>query len=353
MKPVIGSMNASTTRKLPIRMPSGTANTEASRKPEQDHGQARADVAEQDAALEALPAGEQDQVRRRQEVGAHDAAVGQPAPEAEHQHAGQDAEAGMERAGDLGLGREDAGHRSSAPAHRWPYRRVAVRRPAAGSTGGPGGGFVLRAIAPALERATSGSSAARDLCRPRRRRPPAVPSPPSTPGRKSAGSAARRTGNELLTAPPLTLASDGPCDRGIPPPRTAGARSPRIALDHRGATRQASMVDEGLRGDGRSRRDPAGRAIAGRRWRRAVIEPAGSKAIPGNATTVIAKLADPEHAAMLAAGDRQACAQQIPSHRRRHRAGGARGARRQPAGAPGRSALGPRPGAGTRPSVTG
>ncbi len=34
MKPVIGSMNASTTRKLPIRMPSGTAKTEASRKPE-------------------------------------------------------------------------------------------------------------------------------------------------------------------------------------------------------------------------------------------------------------------------------------------------------------------------------
>ena len=33
MKPVIGSMNASTTLKLPIRMPSGTAITEASTKP--------------------------------------------------------------------------------------------------------------------------------------------------------------------------------------------------------------------------------------------------------------------------------------------------------------------------------
>ena len=34
MKPVIGSISASTTLKLPIRMPSGTARTEASRKPE-------------------------------------------------------------------------------------------------------------------------------------------------------------------------------------------------------------------------------------------------------------------------------------------------------------------------------
>ena len=34
MKPVIGSTKASTTLKLPIRMPSGTASTEARMKPE-------------------------------------------------------------------------------------------------------------------------------------------------------------------------------------------------------------------------------------------------------------------------------------------------------------------------------
>ncbi len=83
MKFVTGSMIASTSWNVPMRMPSGTARTDASAKPTKTTKHEAAMWVQREPSLHEVDGGQRHLVRRRQELRADEAAPREQHPPAE------------------------------------------------------------------------------------------------------------------------------------------------------------------------------------------------------------------------------------------------------------------------------